>query len=118
MNAPTIFPILFAAGKSPHLPFPKALADFAGCTAVEIAVRNCRGLERPIVVLEYQADRLRRALPRQARVTVNRLSKPWRRGTTIFPDASPTASLESSVAACLTCGNIMLSSSISPSAGC
>jgi len=72
MNAPKIFPILLAAGKSPHLPFPKALADFAGRTAIEIAVKNCHGLERPIVVLGYQADRLRRAMPRQARVTINR----------------------------------------------
>ena len=77
MNESKIFPILLAAGKSPHLPFPKALADFAGSTAIEIAARNCRGLERPIVVLGYQADRLRRALPHQARVTVNRK---WRAG--------------------------------------
>lgn len=77
MNESKIFPILLAAGKSPHLPFRKALADFAGCTAVEIAVKNCHGLERPIVVLGYQADRVRSVVTRRARVTVNRK---WRTG--------------------------------------
>ena len=77
MDETKIFPVLLAAGKSPHLPFPKALADFAGRTPVEIAMKNCSGLERPIVVLGYQADRLRRAMPHQARITVNRK---WRAG--------------------------------------
>ncbi|MHB8411968.1 MAG: nucleotidyltransferase family protein [Candidatus Acidiferrales bacterium] len=77
MNESKIFPILLAAGKSPRLPFPKALAEFSGSTAVEIAVRNCHGLERPIVVLGYRAGRLRRGIPRPARSTVNRK---WRTG--------------------------------------
>ncbi|HVB07776.1 MAG TPA: nucleotidyltransferase family protein [Candidatus Acidoferrales bacterium] len=77
MNKSKIFPILLAAGKPPRLPFPKALAEFAGSTAIEIAVKNCQGLERPIVVLGYRAGRLRRAIRCPARFTVNRK---WRTG--------------------------------------
>jgi len=77
MNESKIFPILLAAGKSPQLPSPKTLAEFAGGTAIEIAVKNCHGLERPIVVLGYQSDRIRSVVTRQACFTVNRK---WRTG--------------------------------------
>ena len=46
-------------------------------TAVEIAVADCGGLARPIVVLGDEAERIRRAVPRRARVVVNRR---WRSG--------------------------------------
>lgn len=59
------------------MPFPKVLADFGGRTAIDIAVENCSSLERPIVVLGYHAARLRKAIPRQARFTVN---AKWRTG--------------------------------------
>jgi molybdenum cofactor cytidylyltransferase len=77
MKISNVFPILLAAGRSRDLPFPKVLAYFGGRTAIDIAVENCSGLERPIVVLGYQAARLRKAIPRQARFTVN---AKWRTG--------------------------------------
>src|SRR5882724_1324344 len=72
-----IFPIILAAGPSHHLPFPKPLAIFGGKTAVAIAIENCTGLERPLVVLGCDAERVRRAVPRAARVVLNH---DWRRG--------------------------------------
>jgi CTP:molybdopterin cytidylyltransferase MocA len=72
-----IFPIVLAAGPSDHLPFPKPLAMFGGKTALAIAVENCAGLERPLVVLGCDAERVRRAVPRAAQVVWNR---GWRRG--------------------------------------
>ena len=76
-DAKKIVPILLAAGPSRHLPFPKALARFAEKTALELAVENCSGFERPIVVLGCEAARIRRAVPAGARVVVNRR---WRTG--------------------------------------
>lgn len=72
-----IFPILLAAGKSPRLGFPQALAQFDRRSALAIAVENCSGLPRPIVVLGYQAARIRRAMPPGVCVVVNRH---WRSG--------------------------------------
>jgi CTP:molybdopterin cytidylyltransferase MocA len=72
-----IFPIILAAGPSHHLPFPKPLAMFGGKTALAIAIENCAGFERPLVVLGCDADRVRRAVPRAARVVLN---QGWRRG--------------------------------------
>ena len=72
-----IFPIILAAGPSYHLPFPKPLAMFGGKTALAIAIENCATLERPLVVLGCDAQRVRRAVPRAAQVVLNR---GWRRG--------------------------------------
>ena len=72
-----IFPIVLAAGPSHHLPFPKPLALFGGKTALAIAIENCAGFERPLVVLGCDAERVRRAVPRAARVVLN---QGWRRG--------------------------------------
>jgi len=72
-----LFPIILAAGPSYHLPFPKPLALFGGKTALAIAIENCAGFERPLVVLGCDADRVRRAVPRAARVVLN---QGWRRG--------------------------------------
>jgi len=72
-----IIPIILAAGSSHRLEFPKPLAEFAGETAVRIAVENCSSLGRPLVVLGCNAKRVRPAVPRAARVVVN---KCWRDG--------------------------------------
>ena len=72
-----IFPIILAAGPSHHLPFPKPLAIFGGKTALAIAIENCAKLERPLVVLGCDAERVRRAVPRTAQVVLNH---GWRRG--------------------------------------
>ena len=72
-----IVPIILAAGSSDRLPFPKPLALFCGKTALAIAVENCAGLERPLVVLGCDADLVRPAVPRAARVMLN---TSWRRG--------------------------------------
>jgi len=72
-----IFPIILAAGPSHHLPFPKPLAIFGGKTALAIAIENCAKLERPLVVLGCDAERVRRAVPHAAQVVLNR---GWRRG--------------------------------------
>ncbi|MGC1482542.1 MAG: nucleotidyltransferase family protein [Candidatus Acidiferrum sp.] len=72
-----IVPIILAAGSSKHLGSPKALAQFEEKTALLIAIENCLGLERPIVVLGCDAERVRPAVPRAARVVVNRK---WRDG--------------------------------------
>jgi len=72
-----IVPIILAAGSSDRLPFPKALAMFGGKTALAIALENCAGLERPFVVLGCDAERVRSAVPRAAKVVMNRS---WRRG--------------------------------------
>jgi len=50
---------------------------FSGKTALAIAIENCTGLERPLVVLGCDAERVRRAVPRAAQVVLNR---GWRRG--------------------------------------
>lgn len=77
MKIPKIVPILLAAGSSDRLGFPKPLARFGAKTALEIAVENCQGLERPIVVLGCDKAEVRKAVPRGLRVVLNRQ---WRRG--------------------------------------
>lgn len=84
MTTPNIVPVLLAAGSSAQLGFPKPLAEFGGRTAIEIAVRNCAGLRKPVLVLGDQAARVRAArccVPLYARndvqVVVNRS---WRVG--------------------------------------
>jgi len=77
MTPTKIFPILLAAGGSRSLPFPKALAPFGGKTAIEIALSNCEGLERPVVVLGARAAEIKKHLPAGVFCLVNRA---WRRG--------------------------------------
>jgi CTP:molybdopterin cytidylyltransferase MocA len=72
-----IVPIILAAGSSLGLPFPKPLAMFGRKTALAIAVENCAGLERPLVVLGCDAELVRPAVPRAAQIVMNR---GWRRG--------------------------------------
>jgi CTP:molybdopterin cytidylyltransferase MocA len=72
-----IIPIILAAGSSPALPFPKALARFGQQTALEIAVENCSFLGRSLVVLGSDAKRILSAVPRSAEVVINRR---WRQG--------------------------------------
>jgi CTP:molybdopterin cytidylyltransferase MocA len=72
-----IVPIILAAGSSENLGMPKALALFGKKTALFIAVENCLGLERPIVVLGCDAKLVRPEVPRAARVVINRR---WREG--------------------------------------
>ena len=72
-----IAPIILAAGSSEQLGMPKALAHFGGTTAVRIAVRNCAGYERPIVVLGCDAEQVLPEVPRQAEVAINTR---WREG--------------------------------------
>jgi CTP:molybdopterin cytidylyltransferase MocA len=72
-----IVPIILAAGPSGRLPFPKPLALFGGKSALAIAVENCARLERPLVVLGCDAERVRSAVPRRAQVVIN---PGWRRG--------------------------------------
>jgi CTP:molybdopterin cytidylyltransferase MocA len=72
-----IIPIILAAGSSPALPFPKALAPFGKQTAVEIAVRNCSFLDGALVVLGANAKQIAPHVPKSAKVVTNRR---WRNG--------------------------------------
>jgi molybdenum cofactor cytidylyltransferase len=72
-----IVPIILAAGSSKHLGFPKPLAEFGGRTALQIAVENCAGLGKPIVVLGCDAKKVRAGVPKGVRVVLNR---DWREG--------------------------------------
>jgi molybdenum cofactor cytidylyltransferase len=72
-----IVPIILAAGSSPGVPFPKALALFGGKTALQIAVENCCLLGRPVAVLGSQAKRILSKVPKTCRVIINRK---WREG--------------------------------------
>lgn len=72
-----IVPILLAAGSSERFGSPKPLALFRGKTALTLAIENCKGLARPIVVLGCDAGKIRPNVPRGARVVVNR---GWRNG--------------------------------------
>ena len=72
-----IVPIILAAGSSKNLGMPKALARFGKQTALRIAVENCLGEERPIVVLGCDWKLVRLEVPRPARTVVNRR---WREG--------------------------------------
>jgi molybdenum cofactor cytidylyltransferase len=72
-----IIPIILAAGSSPALPFPKALAPFGRKTALQIAVENCSFLGRCLVVLGSDAERILPGVPKSAQVVTNRR---WREG--------------------------------------
>ncbi|MBZ5703675.1 MAG: nucleotidyltransferase family protein [Acidobacteriia bacterium] len=77
MTLKKIVPVLLAAGSSERLGFPRPLAVFGRKTALAIAVENCAGLARPIVVLGCDAKKIRPAVPRGARLLINRR---WRTG--------------------------------------
>jgi molybdenum cofactor cytidylyltransferase len=66
-----IVPVILAAGRSRHLPFPKALAVFGNFISLDIAVANCGGLRRPIVVLGSDAELIRPAVPGNASIVLN-----------------------------------------------
>ncbi len=74
-------PIVLAAGSAGELDFPKALARFGRKTAAEIALANCYGVARPILVLGERAAEIQRFLPVTAlsgmECVINRR---WRRG--------------------------------------
>jgi len=72
-----IVPIILAAGSSKNLAFPKALAKFGRKTALQLAIDNCAGLSRAIVVLGSEARKIRPEVPECGRVIVNRR---WREG--------------------------------------
>ena len=73
----TIIPIILAAGPSPNLPFPKALAQFGRKSAIQIALANCQSLAKPIVALGSDASLIRHRLSQSVRVVINRH---WRNG--------------------------------------
>lgn len=77
MKTTRIVPIILAAGRADRLEFPQGLAVFGHKTAVEIALENCAGLSRPIVVLGAAAEEVLPAVPPHAQVVVNRR---WRAG--------------------------------------
>lgn len=77
MTARDIVPILLAAGSSHLRGRPRALARFGRRTALQIALSNCRGLARPILVLGCDAALIRPHVPRNVRVVLNRR---WRSG--------------------------------------
>lgn len=70
-------PVILAAGRSARGNFLKPLARFGDKSALEIAMENCAGLARPVVVLGHQAAHVRRGVPRGVSVVVNRR---WRAG--------------------------------------
>jgi CTP:molybdopterin cytidylyltransferase MocA len=72
-----IVPIILAAGPSRGLPFPKALAVFAGRTALQIAMENCASVGPPLIVLGCDAGKIAQAVPAGTQIAVNRR---WRRG--------------------------------------
>lgn len=77
MKVQPVYPIILAAGASRRLGIPKPLARFGRRTALEIAVANCARALRPVVVLGWQAERVRLAVPGRALVVLNRR---WRAG--------------------------------------
>jgi CTP:molybdopterin cytidylyltransferase MocA len=72
-----IAPVILAAGSSEGLGVPRALARFGSKTAMQIAVENCAGYERPIVVLGCDAEQVLPEVPRMAKAVINRN---WRDG--------------------------------------
>jgi len=72
-----IIPIILAAGPSPALPFPKALAPFGKKTALAIAIENCAPINQPVVVLGSDADQILPHVPASAKLVVN---EHWRQG--------------------------------------
>ncbi|MBZ5528369.1 MAG: NTP transferase domain-containing protein [Acidobacteriia bacterium] len=77
MKPRDIVPILLAAGGSQRLGFPRPLALFGRRSALQIALANCRGLGRPILVLGCDASAILPHVPRGVRVVLNRR---WRSG--------------------------------------
>jgi CTP:molybdopterin cytidylyltransferase MocA len=73
--------ICLAAGASTRMGSPKALLDFGGRTAVEIAVANLRrgGCGSVFVVVGAEAERIRAAVPAGVTVVAN---EGWRKGRT------------------------------------
>jgi CTP:molybdopterin cytidylyltransferase MocA len=72
-----ITPIILAAGSSPALPFPKALAPFGRKTALEIAVANCAFLGQSLLVLGSDAERILPYVPKSPEIVINHR---WREG--------------------------------------
>lgn len=77
MKTTQIVPIILAAGCAGRLGFPQALAQFGQKTALEIALENCAGLSKPIVVLGAAAEQILPSVPPHVQVVVNRK---WRAG--------------------------------------
>jgi len=72
-----VIPIILAAGSAERLGFPQALARFGDLSALNIAVNNCAGLGKPVVVLGHAVRRILPAVPRGVKVVVHR---GWRAG--------------------------------------
>lgn len=70
-NPEKIIPIILAAGNSPSLPFPKALAPFGPKTAFSIAIENCTPINQPVVVLGSDADKILPNVPPTAKIVIN-----------------------------------------------
>jgi CTP:molybdopterin cytidylyltransferase MocA len=76
-NHEEIVSIILAAGSSKHVGFPKALARFGDKTALQLAVENCLGIGRTIVILGCDSGKVRHAVPDGVRVIIN---SRWREG--------------------------------------
>ncbi len=76
-NHEEIVAIILAGGSSAHLDFPKPLARFGDKTALQLAVENCRGAGRAIVVLGCDSEKIRDAVPDGMRAICN---SRWREG--------------------------------------
>ena len=74
---PKVYPILLAAGPSLWLGGRRSIAEFGGRNAFEIAMENCAGLARPVIVLGHQAAFFAAHIPAGAKIVVNRK---WRLG--------------------------------------
>ena len=72
-----VIPIILAAGSARRLGFPQALAKFGDLSALDIAVNNCAGLGKPVVVLGHAVERILPAVPHGVKVVVHR---GWRAG--------------------------------------
>jgi CTP:molybdopterin cytidylyltransferase MocA len=70
-NTEIIIPIILAAGPSPSLPFPKALAPFGKKTALGIAIENCNPINQPVVVLGSDADKILPHILQSSKIVVN-----------------------------------------------
>jgi CTP:molybdopterin cytidylyltransferase MocA len=90
-----IVPVILAAGSSERLGVPRALARFGSKTAMQIAVENSAGYERPIVVLGCDAEQVLPEVPRTAKAVIN---ANWRGGQLssllcVFNDVLPSAAI-------------------------
>jgi CTP:molybdopterin cytidylyltransferase MocA len=67
-----LIPIILAAGASTRMGRPKALLDFDGRTALELALDAVRGYSTPIVVLGPNHDEIRQRVDlKRARTVIN-----------------------------------------------